>query len=224
MTRRAAAAIALLLSLAACSGGSTTDKLDYRIDEPVTALAVDVRAAAVDIVTGAGPVTVTEEYRYAGGKPATAHRVDGTTLRLTETGCGDDDVRCEVRYRIRVPAATTVDVTAQAGAVKLDGIAGTVKVATQAGAVEGRALTSDTVTIRTQMGAAELEFAEAPTLISAVSQVGAVGLRVPRTTAYAVDVRGQVGKASVKVDRDPASTHRIEVQTQVGAVQIEPLP
>jgi hypothetical protein len=219
------AAIALLIPLAACTGGSTTtDQVDYRIDEPVTALVIGARAAAVEIATGDGPVTVTEELRWSQGRPSTAHRVEGTTLRLTEDGCGDDDARCEVRYRIRMPAATSLDVTAQAGAIRLDGLAGTVRVATEAGAVEGRGLSSDEVTVTTEAGATSLEFAEAPTLVSTSTSLGAVDVRLPRTTAYAVDVRTSVGPSSVDVDEDAASAHRIEVRTELGAVSIGPLP
>jgi hypothetical protein len=228
MPRRTAVALiatALLLPLAACSGGrTTTEKSGYRIDEPVRALVLAARAAAVDIVTGDGPVTITEEYRYSNGKPATAHAVEAATLRLTESGCGDDDARCDVRYRIRMPAAVSVEITAQAGAIKVDGLAGTLRVTTEAGAVEGRALTSGEVTVRTGAGATSLEFAEAPALVSTTTSLGAVDLRMPRAAAYAVDVGTTTGGTKVAVDRDPASPHRIQVRTEVGAVSIEPLP
>ena len=223
-TALALTATALLLPLAACTGGSsTTEEVDYRIDESVTALVIGARAASVDITTGDGPVTVTEEHHYSRGKPSTTHQVEGTTLRLTESGCGDDDARCEVRYRIRIPADMSLDITAQAGAVQVDGLAGAIRVATEAGAVEGRALTSDEVTVRTEAGATSLEFAEAPTLVSTTTSMGAVDLRVPRTTTYAVDVHTSVGPSSVNVDEDPASAHRIAVRTEFGAVSIKPL-
>jgi DUF4097 and DUF4098 domain-containing protein YvlB len=224
-TAVALTAIGFLLSVAACASGSTTtEKVDYQIDEPVTALAIGARAAGVEIKTGNGPVTVTEEYRYSNGKPATTHQVEGATLRLTESGCSDDDARCEVHYRIRVPAAMSVEITAQAGAVDVDGLAGSMHVSTEAGAVEGRALTSDEVTVRTQAGATSLEFVEAPALIRTTTSMGAVELRVPRTETYAVDVHTGVGGGSVRVDKDPASAHRIEVRSEVGTVSVEPLP
>ena len=213
-----------ILPLAACTGMPTTaEKLDYQIDQAVTALVIDARAASVAIVTGDGPVTVTEEHRYSRTKPTTAHQVDGQTLRLTESGCGDDNLRCDVDYQIRMPKAMSVEITAQAGRVKVDGIGGNLRVATQAGAVEGRALRSANATIETEAGAASLEFAAAPTLVRARTSAGAVELRVPGTTAYAVDVRTSVGATSVDVDKDPASKHRIEIQTDVGAVKIERL-
>jgi hypothetical protein len=73
---------------------------------------VDARAAAVTIEAGNGPVSVTERYRYSDAKPATAHRVDGQTLRLTESGCGNDNVRCETQFRVRMPSGSSAQVTA----------------------------------------------------------------------------------------------------------------
>ena len=200
------------------------EELSYQIDQSVTALVIAARAASVAIVVGDGPVIVTEQHRYSMSKPTTAHRVEGQTLRLTESGCGDDELRCDVEYRIRMPKAISAEITAQAGAVRVDGLAGDVHVTTEAGAVEGRALTSDEVIIKTEAGAASLEFAEAPTLVQTTTSMGAVEVRVPGTTAYAVDVKTSVGGSSVGVEQDPASAHRIEVQTELGAVKIERLP
>jgi DUF4097 and DUF4098 domain-containing protein YvlB len=223
--RTAAALTAVaLLPLTACTGGpATTDQLSYEIDQSLTSLVIDARAASVAIVVGDGPVTVTEEHRYSSGKPTTAHQVDGQTLRLTESGCRDDDARCDVGYTIRLPEAMSVDITAQAGAVKLDGLAGNLRITTEAGAVEGRRLSSDQVIIQTEAGAADLEFAEPPSLSRTTTNLGAVKLRLPDTTAYAVDVRTKVGASSVDVDRDPSSTHKITVRTEVGGVKIERL-
>ncbi len=176
----------------------------YQIDQPLTALLIGARAASVAIVVGRGPVTVTEEHRYSSGKPPhTAHQVQDQTLRLTESGCGDDDARCDVAYTIRMPEALSVDITAQAGAVKLDGLAGNLRVTAEAGAVEGRALTSDQVIIDAEAGGTTLEFLEAPTLSQITTTLGGVNLRLPGSTAYAVDVRTDVGASSVDVDRDP---------------------
>ncbi len=223
--RTAAAVTAVtLLPLTACVGGSaTTDTISYQIDQPLTALVIGARAASVAIVVGDGPLAVTEEHRYSSGKPRTAHEVTGQTLRLTESGCGDDDARCDVAYTIRMPEAMSVDITAQAGAVKLGGLAGNLHVSTEAGAVEGRGLTSDEVVIDAEAGGTTLEFVEAPTLTQITATLGGVNLRLPGTTAYAVDVRTDVGASSVDVDRDPTSAHRITVHTEVGGVKIERL-
>ena len=69
-SRTAVALTALaLMPLSACFGGSTTDDLSYQIDESLTALVIDARAASVAIAIGDGPVTVTEEHRYSKTKP-----------------------------------------------------------------------------------------------------------------------------------------------------------
>ena len=225
MRRRTWAALAALtlLPLAACGGGATTDdEVSYTIDQPVTSLVVDAHAASVVIEAGEGPATVTEKHSYSDGKPVTAHRVDGQTLRLTESGCGDDNVRCQTEFRIRMPSATNAEITAQAGAVKVSGLAGDVHVTTEAGAVEGTGLSGDAVVIKTQAGATSLEFTEAPSDLQATSQVGAVKVRLPGDAAYAIDVDTDVGTADVSVRKDPASPHRVRVSTQVGAVSIGP--
>jgi hypothetical protein len=226
MTTRTAAvcaAVALALgSVAACSpGGTTTDEQSYEISEQVSALVVDGRAAAVTIETGEGPVTVTEVYRYGDDRPATSHRLDGSTLRLTDTGCRNDELRCDVEFRIRVPSATTATVTAKAGAVKMNGLTGNVTVTTDAGAVEANGLAGDEVTITTQAGAASLEFAKAPKMVKASTQVGAVEVRLPGGTAYAVDVDTNVGPSDVSVQRDATSAHKVQVKTEVGAIRVE---
>jgi hypothetical protein len=93
-----------LLPLTGCSAASTTTaEVSYQIDELPTALMITARAAGVEIVTGDGPVTVTEKHRYSKGKADATHRVDGQTLRLTDAGCGDDELRCEIHYAIRIP-------------------------------------------------------------------------------------------------------------------------
>lgn len=221
----AALAALTLLPLAACAGGAvTSDEVAYTIDQAVTGLVVDAHAAAVVIEAGDGPATVTEKHRYSDDKPVTAHRVDGQTLRLTESGCGNDDVKCETEFHIRMPSATTAQITAQAGAVTVRGLAGDIHVTTEAGAVEGTGLSGKTVVVKTQAGAASLEFTEAPSDLQATSQVGAVEVRLPGNAAYAVEVDTDVGQSDVSVRKDAASPHRVRISTQVGAVSIEPLP
>jgi DUF4097 and DUF4098 domain-containing protein YvlB len=223
MSRRTPAVVAtiMLLSLAACSG-SSEEETSYQVAQPVTALVVDARAAAVTIEAAAGPVSVMERYRYSDAKPATAHTVDGQTLRLTESGCGNDNVRCETEFRVRMPSGSSAQVTAQAGAVKVNGLGGDVHVTTQAGAVEGTGLSGGTVVVQTQAGAMTLEFAKPPAMLQATTQLGAVTIRLPQNTAYAVNVQTDVGSSTVSVREDAGSPHKISVKTHLGAVTVEP--
>ena len=224
MRRVAVSALAAVVlgSVAACSAGrTTTDAQSYEISEQVSALVVDAQAAAVTVEAGEGPVTVTEVYRYAADRPGTSHRLDGATLRLTDTGCQNDEGRCDVEFRVRVPGATTLTVTAKAGTVKVNGLTGNVTVTTEAGVVEANSLAGNEVTITTQAGATSLEFVEAPTLVKVSTQLGAVDVRLPSGTAYAVDVATELGASDVSVQRDAASAHRIQVKTEVGAIQVK---
>ena len=141
-------------------------------------------------------------------------------MRLTESGCQDDRGHCVVSYRIRMPKAMSAQINAKAGTVRVDGSAGALHVATLAGSVEGHALSSPDVTVQTEAGETILRFADAPQLVRASTSLGAVELRLPGSTAYAVDVQTTLGESSVDVDQNPASAHRIEVRSKVGAVKI----
>jgi DUF4097 and DUF4098 domain-containing protein YvlB len=214
-----------LISLAACSGSAETNEISYTIDQPVTALKIDVRAASVRIAAADGPVTVTEKHTWSSHAPTTAHAVSGATLQLTETGCGDDnDVHCGTEYVIRIPKAMSAEITSEAGNVTIDGLAGDVHATTQAGGFEGTALTADEVIVKTEAGAASLAFITAPALVRATTQVGPVEVFVPGTEKYAVVVHSDVGPATVTVDKDPASAHHIEITTGVGPVDVGKRP
>ena len=202
------------------SSTAAADRQSYQITDRIDALVVDARAAAVTLEVGDGPVTVEEIYHSGSDRPTTSHRVDGSTLHLTESGCRDNSVRCDVEFRVHLPAAATADITSQAGAVQVAGLTGNLTVSTQAGAVQGSGLGGDRVRVSTKAGATTLAFTRAPSTVSASTEVGAVEVRVPSGTSYAVDVQSTVGLSDVSVQRDPASPHKIEVRTSVGAVRV----
>lgn len=198
----------------------TTEQQTYQVAEPIATLAVQGKAAAVSVTTGAGPVTVTEIYRYGADRPRTSHRVDGAILHLVDTGCVDDEKRCELEFQVRVPAATTLNIAVTVGAVRIADIAGDVNVTTEAGAVEGTHLSAQNVTVSTQAGATALQFSGAPGQVRSTTQAGAVEVSVPTGTAYAVDVHTTVGATKVTVPQDPRSDHTIEVNAELGAVSV----
>jgi DUF4097 and DUF4098 domain-containing protein YvlB len=221
----ALAALALVPLAAACgqdAPAANKQEQSYEVTEAVKALVVDAQAARVIVEAGDGPVTVTEIHRYDDQRPTTTHKVDGQTLTLTQTGCGDGIGRCDVEYRVRVPGATSADITAAAGGVTVTNLAGNVTVTTQAGAIEGSGLSGDEIVVSTKAGAATLEFTEAPSMLRATTDLGAIELKVPGDQAYAVNLGTTVGASKVTVQRDDASTHKIEVRTKVGAVSIAP--
>jgi len=211
-----------LTLLVACSGmNARSDEQSYEVAEQVKTLVIDARAAAVTVQAGDGPVKVTETYHYTEDKPRTSHQVSGTALNLTETGCGNTDVRCAVEFNVRVPAATAVDITSRAGAVSLSNLTGNVTVVTDAGAVEGKGLGSDNVTVKTDAGATSLQFAEPPAMVEASTELGAISVKVPSETAYAVDVSTTAGGSDIGVQQDPSSPYKLSLRTSVGGIRVE---
>ena len=210
--------------LSGCSGSLTESEQSYQVPGSITALVVDTPFAAVSVRAGDAPVSVREEYRYSADPPATTHEVIDGTLRLTSTGCGDDESRCEIHYHVELPATARVEITAQAGAIELDGLSGDVQVTTEAGAVEGRGLSSSDVRVKTEAGAITLAFTAAPASVEVTGGLGAVHVEVPGDRAYAVDAAAETGTESVSVRNDQASPNRIAIHTKVGAVEVEPLP
>jgi hypothetical protein len=216
------AGILALVTLPGCGTmGLESETQSFEITEPVQRVVVAAEAGEVAITRGDGPVRVTETIHFRADKPRTSHSVAANTLQLTETGCETDDLRCHVDFEVRVPAATVVEITTAAGAVRLAGLGGDVTVVTEAGAIEATSLSSDRVSVTTEAGATSLEFIEPPTDVNATTELGAIVVKVPRGVAYAVDVDAEVGGSQVRVDQDPASTHRIAAKTQVGGVRVE---
>ena len=212
----------MLLALPGCSTiGSGSETQSYEITEQVQRLVIEAEAGEVEITSGDGAVSVTETVHYRTEKPKTSHSAAAGTLRLTETGCTADNLRCHVEFDVRVPAATVVDITTAAGAVRLRDLAGDVTVVTQAGAIEATSLSSGRVSVTTEAGAASLGFNQPPTDVRASTELGAIVVQVPRGVAYAVKVDAEVGGAQVRVDQDPASPHKISAKTQVGGVRVE---
>ena len=222
---RALALGTALVALSACGGigggSTTTQEQSYDISQQITALDVDARVAAVIVETGDGPVRVTETYHFGDDKPSTSHRVDGSTLHWTDTGCRNDEVRCDVELRVRIPADASLQVKAEAGAVTVAGLAGSIDVTTEAGAFEGTSLSADKVNVTSQAGATSLEFADPPTTVQASTEAGTIRVRVPSGTAYAVEADTGVGASKISVQRDPTSEHRIAVHSSAGAVTVE---
>jgi DUF4097 and DUF4098 domain-containing protein YvlB len=120
-----------------------------------------------------------------------------------------------------VPAATAVEITTQAGAVSLVDLTGDVMIITDAGAVEGKGLGGDSVSVKTQAGATSLEFTEPPATVEASTELGAISVKVPGGTAYAVDASTEAGGSDVSVQQDPSSPHKLSLRTRVGGIRVE---
>lgn len=215
-------AASLMLLLSSCGSlNLEKDQQSYEVTEPVSSLVIDAQTGEVTVKAGEGPVQVTETHHYSKDKPRTSHQVDGSTLRLTESGCTNDELHCSARFDVRVPATTAVEIRTDAGAIRLTNLSGDITVVTDAGAVEGRDLSGHKVSVTTQAGATSLHFAQPPTDVRATTELGAILVQVPRGTPYAVNVSTEVGGAQVRVMQDPSSQHKISARTEVGGIRVE---
>jgi DUF4097 and DUF4098 domain-containing protein YvlB len=235
----AAAAVAVALSgCAVLDAANEHDETSYTVDGSVTALTVRDPSGRVEVVTGTGQVAVREQYTYSSDRPKTSHKVAGGTLSLVNDGCDQKGLvrRCQVDYRIEVPAGTTVTVDADAGEVSVDGITaavsvdadagkvvlmdvtGTIKVTAGAGSVRGTGLAGAT-TVDSDAGSVDLTYATAPSSVNVVSDAGSVRIGLPEGT-YAVDAKVSAGSREVEVPTDPNSPNKITVRSSAGSVEI----
>lgn len=235
--RRAAAACLVLAALTAAGcapgqgapGGSALDSgshvntTSYTISQPVTQLTLDNLSGTVSVTSADGPVSVTETLTYTDDKPGTSHQVTGDTLALASTGCPRVRAlngRCQVRWEVRAPAATNLRLSNESGGLTVRGMSGTVTAETQSGGVEGRNLTSRSVTATAQSGGVKLTFTQPPDQVTASSQSGGVDVVLPTGVSYAVQTDTQSGGQRVRVPTDSSSPHKISASTQSGSVEV----
>lgn len=224
---RAVLLTASALAVAGCGtaiGPSDTQNTSYTISEPVTSLKIENPVGNTRIEgTDADTVSVTEQLSYTGDPPQTSHSVTGGLLTLSyrcPSGAAAIGQSCSVSYVVKVPRRTAVEVDGQVGSATLSGLAGRLTLTSSTGNIDATGLTSDAVTARASAGGITLGFTAPPATVDAQTQVGSVTVRLPASTAYAVDAGTQVGGAEVTVQRDAGSAHRITVDSQVGSVTV----
>jgi Toastrack DUF4097 len=203
------------------STGSPQNGGSYQLPAAVTSLRIDGDAVAVDVTAQekAAGINVTEQRH---GRATTAKDVTGSSATLTAK-CPSGfhfGESCSVEYTVTMPAQATLKVDNTTGDVKLMGPFADATVSTTAGRLTGTALGAGTYEVTTDVGESDLTFATPPNSVKVKSDVGEVKLTVPGGTKYAVTTHTTVGSADVAVDQDSSSTHRLDVSTTVGAIQI----
>lgn len=236
----AGCAAALTLSGCYLDVGSLQHRANsYSISTAVRTLVVRAHVGNVE-VTGkdVGRVSVTEQISYRHTAPQTTHRMDGDTLTL-DNKC-PANATCAVAYKIVAPRSTTVDVSANAGGIRLasltgqvtahtnaggidlSSLSGPIEITNHAGAINGDHISSARANLATSAGAITVTFSAAPSVVTANATVGPVTLHVPGNRAYAVDAHASVGSVQVGVRRDPAAPYAITAHTRTGSVTIQP--
>lgn len=128
---------------------------------------------------------------------------------------------CAVSYRIQVPAGIELNLTTEEGNISINGASASLTVRTDSGTVQASNLTSTVVDSRTDVGRTRLEFVQAPTQVSARTDIGSVTIIVPDDeTAYNVTMTNDIGSRSNSVRTDSTSTRTINARADVGEITV----
>jgi hypothetical protein len=199
--------------------GTHKSAIVYRISSPVSTVVVISHVGNITVTGGSGPsVSVTQQATYSKTPPVTTRTISGKTLTVTYT-CPSQLV-CAVAYVIRVPRDATVQAQADAGAIRLAGLAGNVTAKARVGLIDGTGLAGASVSLTTDGGGISASFTAAPRTLQATAHVGAISLRLPGTASYKVSADARVGHADVGVPQSPSSAYVITATTDVGAIKI----
>lgn len=212
-----------VLTATACRVSDSREAQSYEMTGAVSRLVVDDSAGRVNVTVGDGPVQVTETMRYGRQRPTTAHTIAAGTVHLSSGDCwAVFDRGCEVGFDVRVPAGTTVEIRANAGAVSVQGPVGDLQVTADAGEVRATELTNAHTTVRANVGQVLLRYESVPSNVEVYANAGDIEVRVPGGTAYTVDARAQAGHREIAVPTDSGSAHRITVDSHAGRVRVLP--
>lgn len=207
------------ISEAITNTSTTTRAIPRHVDRVV----VDAAAGDVHLVGGEGArVHIREDHTWVWSEPRIRTRMTGSTLLISGRCPRSGPVnRCKIDLTLTIPFDADLKVTADAGDILADRLAGHLELSTAAGDVTGRLLNPVSVRASTDAGDIALEFTTQPVSVTAVSDAGDVVLLVPRGGEYRVDATADAG--DVEVDgllRNDRSLRSISAATGAGDVQV----
>jgi Putative adhesin len=195
----------------------------YRVIGTLTAVELDLDAAAVEVVGGGGgSVDVRRTDAFAFGRPPTERRtVEGGVLRIGSR-CPDIVLgTCETSYRIVVPDNVQVNVRSTSGPVRMTGLNASARIATESAPIAvdgfcGFSLTATSaagdVRARTDCSADRLELRSGSGLVHAT---------VP-SNRYSVEAESARGSARVRgIIVAPEASFQIQAISGDGDVIVE---
>lgn len=192
----------------------------FDVPGPVTAVDVETRNGAIELVPGA-TARVEARERWALREPDVEVELTDGVLRVRD-GCpaaGWPLGSCQVTLRVTVPAEAPARLRSTNGALRFDGWTGEIDAATTNGTVAGDGLEATAVAARTTNGEVDLRFVTAPDVVDARTVNGGVTVAVPEAT-YAVDAATTNGRVRVDVAEDGASPRRIAARSVNGPVSV----
>jgi Putative adhesin len=230
------AAAAASLTLAACSGSTSSVHDQRAFSFGGTRLVIDDSSSDLQVAPGNGPGI--EVQRWLSGTAAepghSSWTLSGKTLRLS-IDCSGLVFSCGSRFQVAVPPGTAVTINSGSGTdtvsglpaavtvngdqggVNVSGVSGPLRVSTGSGSVTGTAIRSSAARITTNQGSADISFAAAPRSVTVKCSTGNATVRVPAAGhRYHVLVSSRAGSASSKVPDDPRAGSVVQVSSGNG--------
>ena len=205
-------------------GDDATDRTETRtIDaRDVDALWIDTANGAVSVTgTDGDTVEITAHLRERsfGDAEVAVTEHDG---RLTVDGECDGGWfgNCRVEFEVDVPRDLDVTVDSNNGRIELAGLSGEVDADTGNGAIDATGLTADRVTADSDNGRITLDFDDAPDMVAAITDNGAIAIRVGGDAVYDIDAGSDHGTIELQLPTDPGAARRIVAQSDNGSILI----
>ena len=218
-----------LLAVTGCNvsldvSGDVTRRVDQVTIDPagVRAVSVITDNGDIDVVAGTGDIVVdTAIAEHDEGDATSSIDVIGDTLVIDGTCDEGWFDRCEVGYRLAVPAGLQVTVETDNGDVHVVNLAGPVDLTTDNGDIDGSGLAGGVVRVTTENGDVDLAFGTAPEDVAAYSDNGSVVIELPRDGhVYAVDAVSDNGDVDVSVPDDPDARRTVSAKSDNGRVAV----
>jgi Putative adhesin len=227
--------------------GRTTAERDDTLSTRDGSLIVRNGSGPVDLVPShdsAVHIHTTMEYGIFHPSVEIAEESGSVTLRSSCRGDWLPMTKCEVRYRIEVPANTKLDVHATTGdisateltggTISLQSTAGTIAVDhitasalvlhSNVGDLSAIDISTPNVDARATAGTIMLEFDKTPDKVKAHTTVGDVNIAIPPTAGYDITTSTNAGNATVDsaIPQDASSKHTVDASTTAGDLVIFP--
>lgn len=218
--------------------GARETRTTFAVTEPITAVEVESASGRVDVVAaGEAATMVGRTSRSLLGAPKVRQSVVDGVLRLQASCPRIGAAVCEVRYRLELPATVPVRVRSQRGDVTVDGMTGSVDVATgsgsilltrlsgpvtartESGSVSGIDLGAPSVDASTRGGPLRISLAKPAERLDVRSLSGAVEL-ILAPGRYRVEATTGRGRPDIGAVVDAMSNYVVRATTDAGSVRI----
>jgi hypothetical protein len=200
---------------------------------------VESNSGAVEVTgTGDSAVSIERRLEWSTSRPEVTERRDGGTLVLSSK-CGGLRIgffsRCDVSYKLRVPASVEIEIDSGSGKVTVHDTSGAIKVRSKSGAVSVRNATGrldvDTnsgeisasglggdAVLRTNSGELNASWASVPGSVEARTRSGDLTLTVPPGR---YEVRDAGGDGDISVASTAGAPNVIQVDARSGDIRVK---